>query len=55
MISRRSFLKAWGAATLLAGAGLKTAHDDVPVHRWDGYDFGVKVIQMPYQIPIRII
>ena len=40
MITRRNFLKSSGAAALVAGVGVKSAKADVPVHRWDGYDFG---------------
>jgi hypothetical protein len=40
MISRRNFLKTGTATTLLIGAGVKLTTADVPVHRWDGYDFG---------------
>ncbi len=40
MISRRNFLKTAGVATLAAGVRPAPVRADVPVHRWDGYDFG---------------
>ena len=41
MTRRRDFFKAAGAGALLAsGLGAKSSRADVPVHRWDGYDFG---------------
>ena len=40
MISRRNFIKTSGAAALLTGVGANTLRADVPVHRWDGYNFG---------------
>jgi hypothetical protein len=38
MVRRRDFLKA--GAAIAAAAPLGAARADVPVHRWDGYDFG---------------
>jgi hypothetical protein len=40
MISRRNFLKTGGGGAVLGGIGMKNLHADVPVHRWDNYDFG---------------
>jgi hypothetical protein len=39
MIRRRQFLQAGAAAAALAGTGAR-ASGDVPVHQWQGYDFG---------------
>ena len=41
MARRRDFFKAAGAGALLAsGLGAESSRADMPVHRWDGYDFG---------------
>ncbi len=40
MINRREFLKAGGGAAVLGGIGINHLRADVPLHRWDGYDFG---------------
>ena len=39
-MKRRTFLKASGAAALLAGVGGATASARIPVHNFDGYPFG---------------
>ncbi len=39
-MKRRSFVKAVALAGLTGEVALRTAHADVPDHRWDGYDFG---------------
>ncbi|MFB0516201.1 MAG: hypothetical protein ACETWG_06320 [Candidatus Neomarinimicrobiota bacterium] len=39
-ISRSDFLKVGGAATVLAGLGIRPARAYVEPHNWDGYDFG---------------
>jgi hypothetical protein len=40
MINRRNFLKTSSAAVVLTGVGANSVRADVPVHLWDGYDFG---------------
>lgn len=40
MMNRRHFLKASGTITLLSNVGNNSLEADVPVHRWDDYDFG---------------
>lgn len=37
---RRDFMGSGALAGTLAGLRLRRANADVPVHRWDGYDFG---------------
>jgi len=46
-INRRGFLKAGGSAVLMTGLDIKSTYGynpavgtDIPVHKWDGYDFG---------------
>jgi hypothetical protein len=39
-MKRRTFLQTSGAAALLAGVGVKSAHAYIPAHNWDRYDFG---------------
>lgn len=40
MVSRRKFFKALGATSVAAGAVSTFSKADVPIHRWDDYDFG---------------
>jgi hypothetical protein len=37
---RRGFIKAGAAAALMSGAAARSSLGDVPVHRWEEYDFG---------------
>ncbi|MGW8181742.1 MAG: hypothetical protein ACWGQW_23675, partial [bacterium] len=40
MLTRRNFFKALGTTTAIAGIEQSIALGDVPIHRWDDYDFG---------------
>ncbi|MFC1614356.1 hypothetical protein ACFL5K_03580 [Gemmatimonadota bacterium] len=40
MLDRRAFFKAGAGAAMLGGISAGASRADVPVHLWDGYDFG---------------
>jgi len=40
MENRRDFFRTLGTAAVVAGTGSEPTYGDVPIHRWDDYDFG---------------